>query len=380
MNITKTGNFLFVFLPLMTIFCMGVFLDVHKTKSERERRMLTVMPENPLLSPQEFERALSDHIWGRDTLIDWYFKLGIGLDLGTKKTLIGSDGWLFQNEFHDPHNLHNLQSYANKIDLSSQQIKKLRDDLSLIQKLCDENNIKMYLTFPPDKHRVYARYMPTYILRDNRPSLAKRVAKLLPKEINFVPLEDALVQASMNEENLLYYKTESHWAEDAAYLAYRLLMDKIKQDFPEVKTALPEDFTVSKISDIFSPYIVSSTGPKYTRGNLFVTGLENTEAVYTHYELKKEHNIMVKWEKNFKYSVNPNKKYNVYIIGDSYGTYMSYFFAETFNRVYFYRFNPPGEKFGIFFNSRLQEMKEQKTDILILSVSDLKLMYLTKAF
>ena len=128
-NVTKVFNFLFVFLPLITIFLMGVFLEVDKTESERERRMLTKMPENPFLAPQDFERYLSDHIWGRDTLIDLYFKIGLGLDLGTKQVLVGSNGWLFQNKVHNHYNLHNLLSYSNKLELSPKQIKYLQDNL-----------------------------------------------------------------------------------------------------------------------------------------------------------------------------------------------------------------------------------------------------------
>lgn len=250
-TIRKIFSFLFVFLPLMMLFSMGVFLDADKTESERERRTLASKPENLFSAPQEFERYLSDHIRGRDTLIDLYFKIGLGLDLGTKNVLIGKNGWLFQNEFHNRYNLHNLLSYANKLDLSEKQLKTILNNLQKIQKLCDENNIKMYLIFPPDKHRIYARYMPSYILRENRPSLTKRVTKLFPKEINFVPIEEALIKAGMNEDHLLYYKTESHWAEEGAYLAYRLLMDRIKLDFKDVKTAEPDDFVISEISNVF---------------------------------------------------------------------------------------------------------------------------------
>ena len=380
MKIRKIAYLLFVFIPLFVLFLLGTFLDTDKTKSERERRKLAQKTEKPLMYPQAFEKYLSDHLWGRDIFLDIYFKVGMSLNLGTNKVLIGKKGWLFQNVVSDRNNLHNLLSYANKLNLSEKQLNKIRTNLLKMKQFCDENNIKMYLMFPPDKHRIYARYMPSYVLREERPSLVKRIAILVPEGIRFVKLEDKMIAESFNENTLLYYKTESHWSEDGAYLAYRLLMDKIKQDFPDIQIADPTDFNISSKQSVFTPYWPIDKQPRWTKGNLFLEGIKTDDVLYIHYELKPKNNIQMMWSIPFVTSFNPNKDYNVYMIGDSYAPYLSTFLAQSFKNVYFYRFNPTGGKFGIDFLKRQSQMIQQKTDILIMSVSDLKILDLERAF
>ena len=65
---------------------------------------------------------------------------------------------------------------------------------------------------------------------------------------------------------------------------------------------------------------------------------------------------------------------NVYVIGDSFACYLHAFLSATFHRVRAYRFNMPRDRnAGIWFNERKKEFEEEKPDILILSISDLKL-------
>ena len=380
MKLKKILYFLFVFVPLIFLVLLGSFLDASKTQSERERRVLAQMPENPLFDPQAFESYLSDHIRGRELFLDLYFKLGVSMDFGTKHVLIGKNGWLFQNAFHNRYNLHTLLSYANKVELSEKQLHKIQTNLLKMKKFCDDNHIKMYLTFPPDKHRIYARYMPSYILRENRLSLAKRVSTIVPDGIRFVKLEDKMMAEGLNEDVLLYYKTESHWSEDGAYFAYSLLMDEIKKDFPDVQIAERKEFNVSERGDVFMPYWPANGKPRWTKGNLFIEGLKSKQVLYRHYELKPENKIDVEWDVSFFTSFNPNKRYNVYIIGDSYTPYLNTFFAQSFGNVFFHRFNPNGGIFGIDFLKRQTQMVQQKTDILILLISDLKILDLERAF
>ena len=380
MVIRQITYFLFVFIPLSFLFFMGVFLDENKTTSERERRTLATKPDNFFEQPQEFETYLSDHIRYRDFLIDIYFNIGVGIDLGTKKTLIGKNGWLFQNEYHDKYNLHNLLSYANRLDFTKDELNTIVDNLLKVKKFCDKHHIRFYLMVPPDKHRVYARYMPSYLLRENRPSLSKRLSHFVSDKVSFVPLEDEFLKQSTDESVLLHYKTESHWSEDGAYLAYQLLMEKIKKDFPDIVIAKPEDFHVLKQKEVFSPYLFSPKYPRTTKGNLRLSGLPEDETLYTHYALKKDSKVDVVWNGQFKSSRNPSKPYRVYIIGDSYSTYMHVFLMQTFGYVRAYQINAPMQKRGIHFNIRQKEILNDKIDILIFAISDLKLHSLLRVF
>ncbi|MBR4927010.1 MAG: hypothetical protein IKY98_01655 [Alphaproteobacteria bacterium] len=369
---------MFVFLPLGCLFLMGVFLDSHLTESKQERRTLSEWPANFWVDLKGVESYLSDHIKGREKMLDFYFQSGLALNLGNNTTIIGKEGWLFRNSFGNKENIHNLKSYQNKVDFSQEEFEAILKNISAIQTWCDEHNIKLYVMFPPDKHRVYARYMPSYIFRHNRKSLAKRVSEILPKNVRFIPLEDRLTQLSYTAPEPVYYKQESHWSEYGAYQSYLLLMDEVRKDFKDVLIAEPSDFSVTKTNRIWTPYFWDGL---MMDGNLWISGLKGYEdKIYTRYEIAKNSEIKIERNKSWRTSVNPNKKYNAYLIGDSYATYSFYFFAAGFKNVIFYRFNENGEEWGIRWSERRKEMLENKTDILVLSVSDLKLRDLFEAF
>lgn len=382
MKISLFLKILFVVCPLFLFFCLGFFWDEGAVQSVRERRLLAQKPDSFWFNSSQTESYLADHLPFRDSFLDFYFEMGMGFDLKTPAALIGKEKWLFQREFANGYNLHNIQSYQNKPLLTPAEILKIRDNLHLIHAWCRAHNIRLYVLFPPSKDRVYARYMPSYILRENRPSLVKEVIEALPPDIPVIPLEDELILLSDQLKEPLYYLTESHWSEEGAFQVYRLLMQRLKQDFKTLKPVSESDFDLTRTHLVFSPYIPSKE-ELLTRGNLYLTGMKGYDKpIYRRYRFKKEAAVQRYRDRQFRSSDFPlGNPQRVYIIGDSYGTYMHAFLSATFIHVQAYRFNENGlPNWGIHFTQRQEEMLADQTNILILEVSDLKLKDLLRIF
>ncbi len=381
LNKLKTYIFLFLAIPLCLLLLLGLNVDTKKTRSQRERRNLTSLPEQILFNNNGIEKYIADHIPFREKILDYYFRSGFGVDFGTANVLIGKNGWLFQNSFVNAYNLHNIKSYQNKELLKPKEKETIIENINIIQKWCDENNIKLYVMFPPDKHRIYSQFMPDYILRENNLSIVKQIEAKIPSTVTVVSLEDELTAQSRASVHPLYYKTESHWAETGAFYAYTELMKHIQYDFPTIKPLTKSDFYIVRRADVYSPYSITKE-PIFTNGNLCLSNIpKNKDKIYEHYIPKNKKDIKILREKSFRSSDNINGlPHNVYIIGDSYATYLHSFLSATFRRVKAYRFNEPGKKWGIKFNERKKEMLDDKTNILILSVSDLKLKDLLRIF
>ena len=380
MFIYKIYRFLFVFIALSTLLLCGLFLDTNKTESSLERRTLHSKPSNLINNPEEWEKYISDHFPFREKLLALYFNIGLDFDFGTDKVFIGKNKWLFQKNNLTNYNLPAIPSYQNKILLSKKEQNKIIQNLLKIKKLCDENNIHLYIMFPPDKHRIYARYFPKYILRDKRESPVKQLTALFPKELTIVPLEDALIQKSFSSKELLYYKQDSHWSEEGTFFVYQQLMQVIKKDFPNSNPVSKQDFNIEKRADIYSPYQPWKNTPPFKSGNLSLPG-QSYNQKYNHFTYKQMEDIKIKHDTEFISSTNPHgQPFKIYIIGDSYASYLHSFLSATFQYVHAYRFNTYKKSWGIFFHERLKEMKEDKTNILILSISDLKLKDLLEPF
>ena len=377
----KIYHFLFVFFPIVSLLLMGIFLDTTAVNSTLERRKLAEWPKYFFLEPNQFEKYVSDHLSFRDKLISFYFKLGLGFNFGTDAVFIGKDNWLFQKASPLPqYNLPPIKSFQNKVLFSDEEHMKIISNLLQIKKLCDENHIHLYIIFPPDKHRIYARYMPSYIFRDKRQSPVKQLVSLLPSEITIVPLEDMLLDVSYSSKELLYYKQDSHWSEEGAFWAYQQLIKNIQKDFPQIHPLTKSDFDIEKRTDIYSPYYNWAPNPIFASGSLLIPGMKYTQK-YKHYEFKRKNDIQINHDTQFISSTySSGIPLRVYIIGDSFASYLHPFLSATFQYVHAYRFNAPGKVWGIRFYERLKEMQADKTDILILSVSDLKLKDLLEPF
>ncbi len=76
----KIYYFLFVFIPVICLFFMGVFLDTHKTESVQERRTLASKPKKIFSESQQLENYISDHLLFRDEILSLYFRLGFGFN------------------------------------------------------------------------------------------------------------------------------------------------------------------------------------------------------------------------------------------------------------------------------------------------------------
>ena len=379
----KIYYFLFVFIPLIGLFLMGVFLDAEKIESPRERRTLAEKPKSIWKETQKLESYLSDHLPLRDKMLDWYFGLGLSFDFGTEKIIIGKNDWLFLKKHDTTYNLPVMESYQNKVLFSDKQHMKIIENLMHIKRQCDTHNIRLYLLFPPSKDRIYAQYMPSYILRDKRPSPVKQLVNLLPTELNVVPIEDLLIREARISKEPLYFKQDSHWAEEGAFIVYQQLMQYIQKDFPDLKAKAKDDFKIEKINDVFSPYFNLKSGTVFGKGSFLLPGMDQYNTLkYNHYTYKDIENVTIKKSSVFISSIYPQGfPLKVYIIGDSFATYLHPYLSATFQYVHAHRFNPMGEgNWGIHFNERMKEMIEDGTNILIISVSDLKLKDLLEPF
>ena len=383
MSTLKSYQFLFILLPLVALLSLGILLDKKQQNSRFENRKLATAPAFWWKNRNLWENYLSDRLPTRNLFLNIYFNLMGNSDAIKRGMFVGKDNWIVMLK-DVKRNLSSMAYYQNKPLISTDEEQQILESLQRINTWCKENNIQFYFMVPPDKSRVYERFVPRYILQREKTNEVDVLLNKIPREINFVPVLDLLRQASYREEPL-YYREDSHWNETGAWLVYKQLMAAMQKDFPDIQP-LDETTDLEKIKrqEIFSPYN-KATQPIFSNGNLTFPGIKKTtQPGYTHYVFKKRKDIVLDWQGQFRSSSYSQAKngYHIYIIGDSYATYLHSFLAATFTQVNGYRFNDPGKDpdWGIYFFYRQEEMKQNKTNILILSVSDLKILDLAEAF
>ncbi len=368
---------MFIFFPLCVLLTIGLTLDTTQTKSVREQRNLEIFSPYFWTQSEQLEKYISDHLPSRSKLIDFYFESGLGYDLGTKDRIIGKENFVFYTASYH-RNIKPLSIYQNSYLLTSEQTNLLQKNVQKIAGFAKEHNIKVYFMIPPETSRVYHKWMPDYILRENNPSVLKQVETALQDIVTVVPIEKHLISQARSQFPLIY-KTDTHWSEDGAFEAYKLLMKAIQKDFKDIRAVTPDDYHIERTQKVWSPYQYVQK-PYFYDGNTYLNGLDYGKTQYQHYIYKDKAALKINRDVQFRFSdYEKGAPYRAYIIGDSFSYYMLPFLMPTFSHIRMHRFNENGDT-GIRWQEREKELADDKIDILILSISSQKLEELMRYF
>jgi alginate O-acetyltransferase complex protein AlgJ len=173
--------------------------------------------------PKWFEMYFGDRIGYRDVLLSWNHAVLYELlnDPVTPLGWIGHAGWLFLNVDDPLRGLPNTPTVDDRLIVWA-------DALAQRHAVLAARGIRYLVLIPPDKSSVYPEHLRGYVARHPPPSPGKRLAELLAER--GVPCVDplpSLLKHKAENPHKLYYQRDSHWTEDGAHVAYRLLAQEL---------------------------------------------------------------------------------------------------------------------------------------------------------
>ncbi|GHV89368.1 hypothetical protein AGMMS50267_17280 [Spirochaetia bacterium] len=245
----------FVFIFFAGIAIPLILLDKKTSLSMLERRMLASVPSKVFIGgkldskrletlPREIDAYITDRFAGRSRLISFMNKVNFFVlhKSHDKKILVGKDKWLFyiDNSLGDE-----FANFKKTNIFNEAQVQTFLKSITLINRVCEQNNIKFIFLIVPTTSSVYPEKYP--FPRPEGMALVDQLLAAMPPEIRektIFPLE-YLVSKRSKHTQPLYYNNGLHWNKLGVYYTYELLYKKLKADFPN----LPE------ISFKFTPYI-----------------------------------------------------------------------------------------------------------------------------
>lgn len=292
------------------------------------------------------ERFISDRLPFRERLLGAKARvnLAFGKLLNPGVVVLGKEGWLFFGNSVG----RGIDQYRGLLTLDGRGLSEIQNYLTQIQQTAAQAGIPLVVAIAPDKHSIYPEFLPDGLSRKGYSPADQIMAGPLGGQI--LDLRPVLLDAKVTSPHALYYKTDSHWNEFGAYLAYRAVMERL-QGFAPVEPGVGDflsplvvgkgDLAVKVGGNLEFPDSLTHIRRDFFRGSLQVENLRNG----TLSAIPAVQMVRVPQFPSLKVS-SPLDTGTILLIGDSFLENISRFFNNSFGTVVYQSYADFGE-FGL---------------------------------
>jgi hypothetical protein len=159
------------------------------------------------------------------------FNLALFGVLPTDKLVLGREGWLF---FGDP----NAIAHFRGVDpLGPGELARWQRILEERREWLAERGIAYLVVLVPDKHEIYAEYMPPSLPRATNIRPLDQLAAHLAKHSDVETLDLRAPLLAEKHERRIYHRTDTHWNPVGAHAAYRAILERLRSMLPGLENA-----------------------------------------------------------------------------------------------------------------------------------------------
>lgn len=225
--------------------------------------------------------------------------------------IVGKDSYLYYYS--------TLNDYLGADTMSDREMNAVIHNLEIINNYAKSDGVEFLFTIAPNKSTLYPEFMPYYYSHKvsdthNRDLFNKAIKNT---DINYVNLFELFE----NQDEVLYFKRDSHWNDKGALLAYNEIMDTLSKSHDDYSTAdvqKRKDF-VGDLSKMLYP---TSDAAEYN----YYYGAQDSYSYVTDTKSVEEAIITTK---------NENASGSLYMYRDSFGNSLLPFFASAYENATF---------------------------------------------
>jgi alginate O-acetyltransferase complex protein AlgJ len=213
------------------------------TDGTTENRILAPFPKVNSVKeikflPKMSESYVNDRFGLRKQLVHFNslvrYRLGLS---STREVVVGKDGWLFYTA-DKLMEQHTGADIFTPVELEN-WVKQMEADRDWLAR----RGIAFYVMIAPDKNTIYPEKLPDYPRRAVT-RIDQLAARLRSSDLEFIDPREELFRVKAAGE-MVYTPGDTHWSERGAFVAYRMLMDRILKRFPFIPPLSLDDFSIS---------------------------------------------------------------------------------------------------------------------------------------
>ncbi len=232
----KIRNIIFIILAALILLLPLVKIDrVGGRTSETEQRTLASRPTAKKLS-EDYKTELKDYLNDNIGFREEFMKLRTMTMLNAFNLMPsnmvrkGTNGYYFYTmDF-------NLDIVRGKYPLNENGIASIAESMDAINEKFEEKGIDFQVFLPPSKASIYPEYTGLGVdSLDITPS--EKLANAINEKTEVPALALRQTMMAAKEQGDYYYKTDSHWNHEGAYIAYCACIDQLNSTGYSLKKA-----------------------------------------------------------------------------------------------------------------------------------------------
>lgn len=312
-----TVFFVFLFVPMSHINQEEISKDENRTLAQLQP-LFNEDKELNIEFGKQFNEWFNDRFCLRQFFLDTYnLKLLLSRNFITKNVVKGTDNWLFLGWKVS------IDSYTNNTLFTDDELARIDNYLNSVNRYCITHNKSFYFFIAPDKSKIYPEYYPKSIKKVSDTSKTTQLIDYIRKnsKVKVIYPKDRLISKKNN--NLLYWKDDTHWNLLGAYYGYSELINFIKKDYPKLQKYKVQEYTIEK-----------HTGDLYKMTPVILRKIDNTDYTIP----KVDDSKLCKYSKKEQDDVkcyNAKSSINLLMYRDSFSTSLIPYLAHSFSKSVF---------------------------------------------
>ncbi len=178
--------------------------------------------------PGEYQNYFATHFFLRDRGVTWTNEILARMgNIVFHDVLVGDQGWLYLTDEN------NLSYYQCNRPFTQEELAILVNKVELMREISLRKGANFLLLISPNKESIYPEFLPADIrVSGNTCRMDQAFQALRTAGMDVIDLREPLLDAKPTSQ--LFFRTDTHWNDTGAFLAYNVVISDLKKHFPSL--------------------------------------------------------------------------------------------------------------------------------------------------